>query len=322
MNIWKGFPLFPERASSAAGEVDAFFFFLVGISAFFAILIFILITVFMIKYKRRPGVKWVPNQKTPIWLEVIWTAIPLALTMVMFYWGARLFFHIYRSPPGAIEILVVGKQWMWKLQHPEGKREINELHIPAGKPIRLKMISEDVIHDFFVPAFRIKRDVLPGRYTSVWFTATKPGSYRFFCAQYCGTEHSLMRGWVQVLTPPDYQKWLSGGTISESPVEAGSRLFQKLGCANCHHEDNTGRGPALLGVYGKIVKLQDGQTQMADDNYLRQMILTPGEKIVAGYQPIMPAFKGIINEENLLQLIAYLKSLAGQQRTEQATQSQ
>lgn len=322
MNSWQGFPLFPERASSVAGEVDTLFFFLVGVSAFFALLILLLISVFMVKYRRRVGDGKTAPTKSPMWLELLWTLIPLGLTMVMFFWGARLYFRIYRTPPGAIDIQVVGKQWMWKFQHPEGQREINELHVPVGRPVKLTMISEDVIHDLFVPAFRIKRDVLPGRYTSVWFEATKPGNYRLFCAQYCGTEHSLMTGWVYAMDPAEYQLWLGGGAPAESPAIAGGKMFQQLGCATCHKADNTGRGPSLVGIYGKPVKLQSGETVIANDDYIREMVLKPGSKVVAGYQPIMPTFKGIVSEEGLLQLIAYIRSLAPEEPSKPKSEPQ
>ncbi len=307
--FWKGFPLFPQRASSVAGQVDALFFFLVAVSAFFAILIFALITFFAIKYRRRSPDERPAPTKSPLALELAWTLIPMALTMVMFFWGAKLYFQIYRVPPGAIPIFVVGKQWMWKIQHPEGQREIDALHVPVGKPVKLTMISEDVIHDFFVPAFRVKRDVLPGRYTTTWFEATKPGKYRLFCSQYCGTEHSLMTGWVYVMEPTDYQNWLSGGTSGEPLDVAGKKLFKSLGCATCHLPDNTGRCPSLVGLAGGKVQLTTGQIVTADDNYLRESILKPEAQVVYGYQPIMPTFKGIVSEEQVLQLLAYIKSL-------------
>ncbi|MBI5687000.1 MAG: cytochrome c oxidase subunit II [Verrucomicrobia bacterium] len=309
-NHWLGFPLFPEQASSMAGRMDALYFFLVAVSGFFAILIFVLIAVFIVKYRRRDGHMPVPSGHGHMWLELVWTVVPLALTMVMFFWGAKLFFHIYTIPPGAIDVFVVGKQWMWKFQHPEGQREINELHVPVGRPVKLTMISEDVIHDLFVPAFRVKRDVLPGRYTAMWFEATRPGKYRLYCAQYCGTEHSLMTGWVYAMDPVDYQNWLAGGAATEPMHVAGGKLFQQLGCATCHKADNTGRGPTMVGLYGSRVTLKSGEVMLADEDYIRDCITKPNARPLPNYEPIMPTFKGIISEEGLLQLIAYIKSLA------------
>ena len=305
--MWRAFPLFPERASTAAGQVDALFFFLMGVSGFFAALIFVLIAYFAVKYRRRAGHEHAKRVRTHLGLEVAWTGVPLMLTMVMFVWGAKLFFNIYNSPPGAMEIFVVGKQWMWKFQHPEGRMEINELHVPHGRPVKLTMISEDVIHDLFVPAFRVKRDVLPGRYASAWFEATTAGAYHLFCSQYCGTQHSKMGGWVYVMEPADYAKWLTG--MDEPLTVVGAKLFQRLGCQACHMPQDTGRGPSLIGLYGKRVKLQTGETIVANEDYIRESIVKPEAQITAGYQPIMPTFKGIVSEEGTQQLIAYIKSL-------------
>ena len=306
------FPLFPERASASAGQIDHLYFFLIAISAFFAGLIFLLIAIFAVKYRRREGHRHATQITKNIPLEIAWTGIPLLLTMVMFVWGAKLFFNVYRSPDGAMEIFVVGKQWMWKFQHPEGRLEINELHVPRGQPVKLSMISEDVIHDLFLPAFRIRKDVLPGRYASMWFEATKTGTYHLLCSQYCGTQHSKMRGWVYVMEPTDYARWLSGAISGEPLTVSGERLFQRLGCAACHAEKATARGPSLAGLFGRQVKLQTGASLVADEDYIRESIIKPEAKLTAGYAPIMPTFKGIVNEEGLLQLIAYIKSLPAQ----------
>jgi cytochrome c oxidase subunit 2 len=235
--------------------------------------------------------------------------------MVMFVWGAQVFFHLTRPPAGAMEIYVVGKQWMWKAQHLDGAREINELHVPVGRPVKLIMGSEDVIHSFFIPDFRVKADVIPGRYNTMWFTATKAGRYHLFCTQYCGTKHSAMIGWVTAMEPSDYQAWLSGGgPAGGSMAENGAKLFQDLACATCHLENGQGRGPVLKGVYGKPVQLQGGQTATVDDAYIRESVLNPQAKIVNGFQPIMPTFQGLVTEEQLLQLIAYIKSIGGDQQ--------
>jgi len=304
-----GFPLFPEQASTMAPRVDQLYFFLLGVSVFFATLILVLIIAFAVKYRRRSD----DEQPRPIsgnlGLEILWTVVPLSLTLVMFVWGARLFFITFYPPSDALEINVVAKQWMWKVQHAEGRSEIDELHIPTGRPIKLIMTSQDVIHDFFVPAFRVKNDVLPGRYTTLWFEATKPGAYRLFCSQYCGTQHSGMIGHIIALEPAEFQAWLSGGATAVSMATAGENLFQKLGCVSCHAQNDTGRGPSLVGLLGKTVRLQSGASVTADEDYIRESILNPQAKIVAGYQPIMPTFKGLISEDGIMQIIAYLKSL-------------
>lgn len=312
--MWRDLPLFPPQASTYAGREDALFFFLVAVSAFFVALIFLLILFFAVRYRRRSPEERARSVREPLWLELAWTLIPLGLTVIIFLWGARLFFFASRPPANAIEINVVGKQWMWKFQHPEGPREIDELHVPVGVPVKLTMTSEDVIHSFFVPAFRIKRDVVPGRYITAWFEATKPGEYRLFCAQYCGTAHAGMIGRVIVLEPVDYERWLRGGSAAVSPAAAGEVLFQRMGCSTCHRPDNTGLGPSLVGLFGRPVKLSTGRTVTADEGYVRESILTPHAKIVAGYQPIMPTFKGQVSEEGLLQIIAYIKSLRREER--------
>jgi cytochrome c oxidase subunit 2 len=302
-------PLFPVEASTMAGKVDALYFFLVAVSAFFVVLIAALVVFFSIRYRRRAkdetGTKVVPSMA----LEVAWTIIPLCLGLVMFAWGASLYFSESQPPGETLDIYVVGKQWMWKFQHMDGRREIDELHIPVGRAIRLTGTSEDVIHSFFVPAFRIKADVIPGRYRTIWFNATRVGTYHLFCSQYCGTRHSEMRGEIIVMSPADYQAWLSGGA-SDVPLAAqGQKTFQDLSCSSCHRSDDQGRGPALEGVYGSKVRLDSGQTVVADDAYIRESILSPTAKIVAGYQPLMPTFQGLVSEEQLLTLIEYVKSL-------------
>jgi cytochrome c oxidase subunit 2 len=230
--------------------------------------------------------------------------------MVMFTWGASIYFNESRPPDNALDIYVVGKQWMWKLEHLGGQREINELHIPVGRAVRLTMTSEDAIHSFFVPAFRTKQDAVPGRYTTTWFTPTKAGKYHLFCAEYCGTNHSRMGGWVYVMAPRDYEAWLSGGTSGGSLAENGQKLFDELACGNCHKPDGSGRCPSLTGLFGKTVQLAGGGTVQADEGYIRESILQPQAKIVAGYGPIMPTFQGLVTEEGVTQLIEYIKSLA------------
>jgi cytochrome c oxidase subunit 2 len=237
--------------------------------------------------------------------------IPFLVSMIIFGWGATLYFSGYRPPAGAMEVRVVAKQWMWKFQHANGRREINTLHVPLGQPVKLTMISEDVIHSLFVPAFRVKRDVLPGSYGVCWFEATRTGEFHLFCAEYCGTNHSRMIGRVIVMEPAEYEAWLAGGTTNEPPVVAGKRLFEELRCQTCHRpEGGAARCPPLEGLYGQEVKLTSGAIVAADENYLRESILRPGAKVVAGFQPLMPSFDGQVDEEQLIQLIAYIKSLA------------
>jgi cytochrome c oxidase subunit 2 len=238
----KYFPFFPQQASVQAGQVDAIFFFMVAVTAFFSLLIAGLIIFFAIKFRRRHDEEIGVAIHGSLVLELMWTIIPFFIAMGMFGWGAKVFFDLYRVPAGAMEVFVVGKQWMWKVQHAGGQREINELHVPLGRPVKLIMGSEDVIHSFYIPAFRVKADVIPGRYNTLWFQATKPGRYHLFCAEYCGTKHSGMIGSVVVLEQADYQVWLSGGPVSDSPVAAGEKLFQSLACNTCHMPG--GRGPS------------------------------------------------------------------------------
>jgi cytochrome c oxidase subunit 2 len=314
-------PLFPEQASTFAPDVDHLLYFLLIVTTFFTLLIFGTIFVFAIRFRRRSEQELPRDQHTGMALEVIWSVIPFGLTMVMFFWGASVFFKQSRPLDGAMEIYVVAKQWMWKLEHLDGRREINELHVPVGRPIKLTMTSEDVIHSFFVPAFRTKQDVVPGRYSVVWFETTKPGKYHLFCAEYCGTRHSGMIGWVYVMEPKDYPSWLTGGTSSGSLAESGEKLFNDLACVNCHKPDATGRGPSLAGVFGKEVPLAGGGKVMADQAYIRESILNPAAKVVANYEPVMPTFQGLVTEEGVLQLVEYIKGLGQKQGTATAPQA-
>ncbi len=305
------FSLLPEQASEFAAKIDLLYVFLVLISAFFTVLTAVLVITFVVKYRRKSDDDNPLPPHADSRLEVLCSIVLLVLTMVMFFWGARLYFEGNRPPSDAMEILVTGKQWMWKLQHPQGKREINELHVPVGQPVKLTMTSEDVIHSFFIPALRVKNDVLPGRFTTVWFNATKPGKYRLFCTEYCGTEHSYMGGWVHVMPQADYELWVRGASATEeSPVAAGARLFATYGCNTCHASDSGARGPNLNGVYGHKQVLADGTEVIADDDYIRESILNSQAKIVAGYAPIMPLFKGLISDDQVVQLLAYVKSLS------------
>jgi cytochrome c oxidase subunit 2 len=308
------FSLFPESASTVAGEVDALYFFLIAVSATMTIAIFLCVTVFAIKYRRRSPDEVPKPVEGSLPLEVTWSVLPLLIMLVMFGWGARVYFNQYVPPAGAMEVFVVGKQWMWKLQHSGGQREINELHVPTGRPVKLTMATEDVIHSFFIPAFRIKHDVVPGRYSVVWFQPTKPGNYHLFCAEYCGTNHSGMIGWVHVMEPAEYETWLAGAGGMGSMASVGERLFQQLGCSTCHRTEIQGRCPNLTGLYGTRVELKGGQTVVANESYIRESILDPKAKVVYGFEPIMPTYQGQINEEGILQLIAYIRSLGNPDR--------
>ncbi len=303
-------PLFPVRASTMAARVDALYFFLVALSVFFSLLIAGLIVYYAVRFRRRSPSEVGQKVHGGMLLEITWTAIPLAIVMVIFVWGSSVYFAMASPPAETLNIYVVGKQWMWKFQHLDGQREINELHVPVGRDVKLITTSEDVIHDLFVPAFRIKADVIPGRYVSIWFHATTPGRYHLFCAEYCGTRHSGMIGEVIVMEPSEYQAWLSGGAPEGSLASAGEKLFADLACNTCHRPDSQGRGPVLNGLFGKTVTTQAGETVTVDEAYVRESILNPSAKIAAGYQPIMPTFQGLVTEEQLLQLVEYVKSLA------------
>ncbi len=297
-----------------APRVDALYYYLLGSALAVVLLVAGLILYFSLKYRK--GSRADRGPISPLYraiVETTYIGAPLIVFASMFYWGATLFFEGVQSPDDAIDIHVIGKQWMWKLQQPSGRREINELHVPLGRAVRLTMISQDVIHSFYVPAFRVKQDVLPGRYVQTWFEPTSLGEFRLLCAEYCGTNHSRMIGRVIVMEPSRYEAWLGGASAREEPVTAGARLFEELRCAGCH-QGSTPRGPALDHVWGEKVQLAGGGTVVADDDYLRESILRPAAKVVAGYPPIMPSFESQLDEEDLLELIAYLKSLSNQPR--------
>lgn len=324
------FPLFPEQASTFAGPVDVLYWTLVGLSLIFGGILPFIILYLMVRYHRSQKVDRTNQLHSSMPLELTWTFIPLVLVLTVFFWGAFLYIDMRTPPDDSIEIYVIGKQWMWHVQHPNGKRENNELHIPIGQPVKLIMTSQDVIHSFYIPDFRVKQDVLPGRYTTMWFEATQAGEYHLFCAEYCGTEHSLMVGRVVALRLADYERWLTtpgeiilpdgstGGAVAPVLVEAlgdpmtlaGRQLFTDLGCAGCHRSDGLGIGPNLEGLHTSEVRLTDGSLVFADENYLRESILNPGAKIAAGYTNVMPSYEGQVSEDQINQLLAYIKSLA------------
>jgi cytochrome c oxidase subunit II len=307
-----GIPLFPEQASTFAHDVDSLYFFVLAVTAFFSLLVAALVVIFGIKYRRRHAGEVGAPIEGNLALELMWSIIPSLIAMVMFGWGASVFYHLRRPPDEAMQIYAVGKQWMWKFQHLEGQREINELHIPAGRPIKVTVTSEDVLHSLYFPAFRTKMDAIPGRYTTLWFEATKPGTYHIFCAEYCGTKHSGMIGSVTVMEPPAYQAWLAGGGVEGTLAERGARMFNELACNTCHLDTGQGRGPSLKDIMGKPVELSDGSKVMVDEAYLRESILNSQAKVVKGFQPLMPTFQGLISEEGLVALIEHVRSLSPQ----------
>jgi cytochrome c oxidase subunit 2 len=264
-----------------------------------------------VKYRRRAPDAVGARITGGLVLEIVWSVIPLIISMVIFLWGASVFFAMSRPPDETHNVYVVGKQWMWKFQHLNGQREINELHVPVGTPVKLIMTSEDVIHDVFVPGFRVKADVIPGRYTQIWFQPTRAGRYHLFCAEYCGTRHSGMIGEVIVMEPKEFQTWLASGQAEGSLSSEGGKLFADFACNTCHRPDAQGRAPVLEGLFGKTVSLEGGGTAVVDEAYLREAIVTPAAKISLGFQPVMPTYQGVVTEEQLLQLIEYIKSLAG-----------
>lgn len=308
------FDLIPEQASTFAAKVDPLFYFLCILTFFGTNIVFFLAIGLAWKFRYKEGEDRHSESLENPMLEIGWTIGPTILFLGIFVWGLILYFDYLKAPEGALEIDVVGKQWMWKIQHPDGVTEVNTLHVPVDQPVRLTMTSQDVLHDFYVPAFRVKHDVLPGRYSTLWFEATKTGTYHLFCAEYCGTEHSLMGGKVIVMEPGEYIQWLQGGPKLD-PIAAGEYLFTQRGCASCH-TGTTPRGPSLEGIFGHTVKLTTGEEIPVDDEYLIESILESGKKIVEGYTPLMPSFKNQLSAEEVNNLIAYIKSLSAEQNTD------
>ncbi|NTU82897.1 MAG: cytochrome c oxidase subunit II, partial [Chloroflexales bacterium] len=318
----RDFPLFPDQASTFAGQIDGLYWLLVGLSLLFGGILPFIVLYLMVRYHRSQKVSRANQIHGSLPLELTWTIIPLFLVMGVFFWGAFLYVQMRTPPARALEIYVIGKQWMWHTQHPNGKRENNELHVPIGQPVKLIMTSQDVIHSFYVPAFRVKQDVLPGRYTTLWFEATKEGEYHLFCAEYCGTEHSRMGGRVVVMSLSEYELWLTtpgqvilpdGSTGAAAPASsapaaggdpmalAGEQLFTSLGCGSCHRADGAGVGPSLENVFGAEQALADGSKVVADENYIRESILNSQAKVVQGYQPVMPIYEGQLSADQLNQ---------------------
>jgi cytochrome c oxidase subunit 2 len=306
--------MFPPEAATAAGRVDALYIYLVVISTVMTALIFLCVAFFAVRYRRRdPDEIPRPNHGSIV-LETIWSVVPFLFMLVMFAWGTKLYFENYTPPKDTLDVYVVGKQWMWKIQYPDGQREINELHVPTGRPVKLVLASEDVIHSFYIPSFRLKHDVVPGSYQTYWFEATQPGRYHIFCAEYCGTNHSRMIGWVTVMDPAAYQNWLQSGATQVPMREEGQKLFAQFGCAGCHDQQANGPAPSLNNVFGHPVQLASGGTATVDETFLRQSILNPQSHPIRGYPAnAMPVYQGQINEEQLLDLMVYIKSLSGPQ---------
>jgi cytochrome c oxidase subunit 2 len=303
------FPLFPDQASRVAGQTDHLYLALLGISAVVMTVVFGPMIYFLFKYRRGKPADRRPVRLPVMKIEITWTTVTLLVFLGLFAWGADLYFTIEQAPRDAMEIDVVGKQWMWKVQHPEGNREINELHVPVGRTVKLTLASQDVIHSFYLPAFRIKQDVVPGRYSSEWLKADRVGTYHIFCSEYCGTHHSAMIGRVIVMSPADYAQWLAQGRPESTLAQSGERRFRELGCSGCHFGSSIVRAPRLEGIFGKPVPLQGGGMTVADEAYLRDSILLPNKDVSAGFDPVMPSYQNRVSEEELFELIAYIRSL-------------
>ena len=320
--MFSGIPLFPEQASTLAPRVDNLYLFIVAVTAFFALIVTIVVIVFAVKYRTDDPLAVGARIHGSIPLELAWSIVPFIISIVIFGWAADVFFDLQRPPDQALEIYATGKRWMWKFQHIDGQNEINELHVPLGRAVKVTFTSEDVLHSLFFPAFRTKADAIPGRYSSVWFSATKLGEFHIFCAEYCGTRHSGMVGKVVVMEPAAYQAWLTGGVVGGSLSKRGEQLFSDLSCNTCHRNDGTGRGPSLVNKFGQPQKLVDGTSVTMDEAYVRESILTPQIKVAAGYQPLMPTFQGLLSEENVIALVEYVKTLKAPEGSASAAAAQ
>jgi cytochrome c oxidase subunit 2 len=307
--MFPGISLFPERASALAADVDNLYYFITAVAAFFAIVVTIFVIYFAAKYRTSDPFAVGARIHGSIPLELAWSIVPFLVSLVIFVWSASVYFDLNRPPDQTLEIYATGKRWMWKFQHLGGQNEINELHVPLGRPVKITFTSEDVLHSMFFPAFRIKADAIPGRYSSLWFSANKLGQFHLFCAEYCGTKHSGMVGSVFVMEPTAYQEWLSGHAEGGTLTSRGERLFGDLACNTCHLSDGSGRGPSLANKFGSSEQIAGGARVAVDEAYLRESILLPQAKVVAGYQPLMPTFQGLLSEENVMALVEYVKSL-------------
>jgi cytochrome c oxidase subunit 2 len=297
-----------HSASTLGRTVDTLFLSLLGVTALVAIAVAALIVFFVVRYRAGSAADRSNPPDRARWIEIAWTVTPLAIFIGLFVWSSVVFSEFYRPPANAMRIHVLARQWMWKLEHENGRREIDELHVPVGQPVELIMTSQDVIHSFFVPAFRVKQDVLPGRYTSLWFTATRPGTFNLFCAEYCGADHANMHGSVIVMRPADFAQWLAAGPAGDDLASRGFAVYRRAGCSGCHEPPSTVHAPPLSGLFGRTVHLTDGRSIVADDNYIRDSILLPDKEITAGFAPAMPSYQGQLDEEDLRALIAFIAS--------------
>ena len=307
-------PFFPDRASTIAGQIDNLYFAWLILSGVVALAVAVLIVWFAIRYRRgsaanRSLADALEHDKKMHRIEIIWTVVPLVLFLAMFVWSARVYYQSVAVPKDALPIYVVAKQWMWHAEHPGGEREIDELHVPANRPIELVMTSQDVIHSLSIPGFRVKQDVLPGRYTTLWFTANRTGEYHLFCTQYCGASHSHMVGRVVVMEAAAFEGWLSAHANLPTMAARGAQRYRQLGCDGCHGAQASVHAPKLEGLFGRSVELRDGRSVLADERFIRDAVLLPNRDVPAGYDASMPSFRGQIGEEELLEIIEYLKSL-------------
>ena len=301
--------LWPQAASASAVETDHLILLFTVLTLLLVVPVFVAISIFAIRYRDGARVVRVRVENRDRMLELTWMIIPFALTLIFFAWGARLFDTHRHAPANAMTIQAIGRQWMWKFQHPGGQAEINNLHVPVGEPVLINMISQDVIHSLYIPALRIQMETLPGRYTQIWFKADKSGSFHILCAEFCGTDHSKMAGILTIMPPADYEAWLARSGSSKDLAAAGGRLFSTYGCSGCHDSGATVRAPSLAGLYDRPVPMQAGGSIVASASYIHDKIFNPDDHLIAGYRQVMPSFKGLIPEEDMTRLVAYIQHL-------------
>lgn len=309
--------IWPQGASLMASQADYLILAFTALTLLLTVPIFIAITYFAFKYRSGRKVDRNTDDSRSVLIELSWMLIPFFLTLIFFVWGALLYSHQVNPPADALQITAIGRQWMWKFQHPGGQSEINDLHVPEDQSVVIRMISQDVIHALYIPALRIQMDTIPGRYTQLWFKANKTGSFHLFCSEYCGTDHSEMGGTLTIMKPADYQKWLTHTSSGTTTVAAGEALFQSYGCSGCHQQGSTVKAPSLVGLFGKPVPLENGGTVLADESYLRDKVLNPDDNKIAGYKQNMPTYEGKIAEDDLIRLVAYITSLGAAKEASQ-----
>ncbi len=301
--------LWPPAASAMAREIDQIFAVWCAVLILLVAPVFVFMTYCAVKYRAGRNVDRTHREARNLTVEMSWTIVPFLITLVFFFWAGDVYLREMNPPPNAMQITAIGRRWMWKFQHPTGQWEINNLHVPVGKAVRINIKSQDVVHSLYVPAMRVQEEAVPGRTTEMWFKADRIGNYRLFCSELCGADHALMAGTLYVMSRADYQKWLSSYATSPTLITRGKHLFESYGCAGCHGASGTKRAPSLQGVYGSVVPLSNGNTVTADEAYLRDSIMQPKKQIVAGYKPIMPSFAGAISDADLAELLAYIKAL-------------